>query len=64
MAEWCKQSLMGHTSRSLEGSSMETSMDCGSPAQEVSEGSKISNWTRYHECDILAKNVDSFCPLS
>lgn len=35
-------------------------MEC--PAQEVSEGSNISNYVRDHSDDILAKNVATFCP--
>lgn len=36
-------------------------MDCGGPAQEVSEGSNISNWSRDHSFDILTKTVPVFC---
>ena len=34
----------------------------GSPAQDVSEAKNISKWLRVLSCDVLAKNVATFCP--
>lgn len=51
--------LMGHP---MEDSSVEDNVDCGGPAQEVSGGKSISNWSRDHSYDILAKNVAAFYP--
>ena len=48
---------MGHPSRSKGESITERYMDYGSPAQEVSKGNDIGD----HYCDILAKNVITFC---
>ena len=53
---------MGHLSRSLENNSSGSNMDYGDPVQEASEGNNISNRTRNHFCDILAKNVATLCP--
>lgn len=43
-------------------SGAEGRVNCGSPAQEASEGTDISEWPRDHSCDILA-NVAAFLPL-
>lgn len=37
-------------------------MDCGDPAQDISEGNNISIWATSYYCDILAKHVTTFCP--
>lgn len=39
----------------MEDSSAECSVDHGGPAQEASEVSSVSEWTRDYFCDILAK---------
>ena len=49
-----KQSLMDGPSNSLEND-VESDMNFGDQAQEVSLGNHISNWARDHSCDILAK---------
>lgn len=43
-------------------SGAEGCVNCGSPAQEASEGTDISEWPRDHSCDILA-NVAAFFRL-
>ena len=41
---------------------IEGDLNCGSPAQEVSEGRDIiSKWPKDHSCDILATNGAAFC---
>jgi hypothetical protein len=44
-----KAYLKSHTSRSLEGYSIETNVGYGGPAQELSEGT--SSWTKDHSGD-------------
>lgn len=39
-------------------------MDYSGAAQEVSEKHNISNEAKNQSCNILAKNVASFCPCS
>lgn len=39
-------------------------MNYSGPAQEVSEEHNISNEAKNQSCNILAKNVASFCPCS
>lgn len=55
-----KQSLMGHSSRILKDSNAGSYADYGDPAQEVSEGNKISNWVRHRPCDSLVKSAFAF----
>ena len=54
--------MMGHLSRSIEGSSMEEDLDYRGLMPEVSEGENISKWPADLSCDILEKNVVTFCP--
>lgn len=57
--------LKGHPSRILEDSLCGSSVGCGDPGQEVSEGNRISN--SYIERPFLlcfAQKCDSFLPLS
>lgn len=56
----CKWGLMCHLSKNLGDSSAKSKMDYGDPNQEIVEVSNISNWSREHSCDILAKNADAF----
>lgn len=39
-------------------------MKGGSPAQEVSDGNKISHWARDHSCNASAKNMAAFGPYA
>lgn len=58
--KWC---LLGHL-RSMEDSGAECDlMNCGGLAPEISV-KNINMWPRYCSCDILGKNVATFCPLS
>lgn len=41
--------------------SIKGDLNCGSPAQEVSEGRDISKWPKGCSGDILVKNVPAFC---
>lgn len=43
MIECYKWGLRNHPSRNMEDSSAESKMDCGGPAQEVSEEMNIRN---------------------
>lgn len=54
--EYCKPSLTGHSSRSLEDRRAESTEDLRGPTQELSEESKAinSSWLRDHSCKILA----------
>lgn len=54
--------LNRHPSRSLENNSSENNVDCGDPAEEVSEGNNSCSWARDHSNGILAKNMAAFCP--
>lgn len=55
----CKQALVGHRGRNVEGSSAENNVDCeGSRGSEQS----ISKWARDCFSDILVKNMSVFCP--
>lgn len=58
-----EMSLMDHFGGSLEDNNVERKADSGGPTYEVSEGNKdpVRNWARGHSCDILAKNLASFC---
>ena len=55
---------MGHASRNIENSGSEEDLNCGGLAQEVSVEQNVSVWPRDCSCDILAKNVATFLPLS
>lgn len=55
---------MGHPRRSMESDSAKSNVNSRGPAQEASKGNNISNWDRDHSCEILAKNVAAFFPLS
>jgi len=53
----------GHSSWSLEdSSSAESIVDHQGPAQEVLEVNKMSNQSKDHTCDILAKSMAAFWP--
>jgi hypothetical protein len=56
------RTLWGQPSRSLEGCTAESYVDCGASDQEVLEWKNISIGTRDHSCDILTKNVADICP--
>lgn len=64
MVECCKQSLVGHSSKSLEDSSAESNVDYGGLIQYVSEGNSINNWATDLSRDSLAKNMAALLPLS
>ena len=55
---------MGHPSRSVEDSSAEGCLNCADLAQDVSEKKNICMSLRDSSCNILAKNMTSFCPCS
>lgn len=52
---------MDHVSRKVEDSDAESCVNFDSRAQEVSEGTNISTWPKYHPCDFLAKCSATFC---
>lgn len=62
--ECCKQSLVGHPSKSLEDSSVESNVDYRGLTQYVSEGNSINNWATDLSRDSLAKNMAALLPLS
>lgn len=62
MIECYKQRSVAHPYRSLKDSNAESNVECGGPAQVVSEGNSICNRARDHFCDILANSVSKFCP--
>lgn len=64
MVECCKQSLVGHPSKSLEDSNAESNVDYGGLAQYVSEGNSINNWATDLSRYSLAKNMAALLPLS
>jgi hypothetical protein len=51
---------------SIENQNAYRNADSKGCAHEVSVGNKdsVGNWTRGHECSILAKNLSTFCPRS
>lgn len=64
MVECCKQSLVGHPSKSLEDSSAESNVNYGGLAQYVSEGNSIKIWATDLSRYSLAKNMAALQPLS
>ena len=60
--ECFKYGIMGHTSRSVEDGGVEDDLNCGGPAQEVSEEKNFSMLLGDSSCDILVKN-GCFLPL-
>ena len=52
---------MGRPSRSTEDRGAECDLDCGCLAREIS-AECVSLWPRDGSCDILVKNVVTFCP--
>jgi hypothetical protein len=52
---------MDHHIRIIEDRSAEGNVDCGNTAQKVLEGNN-SNWTKEYSCNILTRNMASFCP--
>ena len=52
---------MGHNIRNMECSGTESNEDHDSPAQDVSEKKRIRKFPRDCSCDILVKNVTTFC---
>lgn len=57
------KSYLGYLSRSLEDSGAESHGNYGDPAQEISEGTKSSNWTRGHSYAVPTKPVATFGSL-
>ena len=60
--ECFKWGLMGQSSRKMKDSGAEGDLNCGGLAQEVSEEKNFSMLLRNHSCDMLMKNVATFCP--
>ena len=58
--ECFKHCLMGHTNRSMEDGGAKNYLNCGVLAQEVLEES-FSMLLRDYSCDILVKEVTTFC---
>lgn len=52
---------MLYLSRNFKGSTAESNVYYGVPAQEVSERKTISNWAVDHSLDVLVKDVCAFC---
>ena len=61
-AECFKRGLTGLSDRNMEDSDAEGDLNCGVPAQEISEEKNVSMWPRNCSCGSLANNVAAFCP--
>lgn len=53
---------MSHPIGNMEASDAEGDLNCGGLAQEVSEEKTFSMCPRDCSCDIMLKNVSTFCP--
>lgn len=58
--ECCKQSLVGHSCRSLKYISIENNVDSGNLAQEFQNENNISKCSRDNSLDTLAKKKNGF----
>lgn len=64
--KYCKQNLMGNSSRNSEEQNVDRTMDIKDWNHEISEQKEdlIENWTRGYLFYILVKKLSAFCPCS
>jgi hypothetical protein len=60
--ECFKWGLIGHPSRNMKDFDARNNLNCVDLAQEISKEKNFRMWHKDCFCDILVKNVATFCP--